>query len=227
MSQLSPTDSDVLLRINELSTYFAKDDRVVKAVDKVSFSIRKGEIVGLVGESGSGKSATAHSIARLIKPPGKIMGGEVFLGDTNLLELDEDEMNHVRGDRIGMLFQEPRVMLDPTSRIGHQVGEPLRIHRAASKDDAWDSAVGLIRDVEIPDPEQRARSYAVDISGGMAQRVMIATALSAEPELLIADEPTTALDVTVQAQILQLLVKQCRERGMALLLIWTTTGHLL
>ena len=224
MSQITPPDNDVLLRVEELSTYFAKDDQVIKAVDKVSFSIRKGEIVGLVGESGSGKSATARSIARLIEPPGKIMGGEVFLRDTNLLELDEDEMNAVRGDRIGMLFQEPRVMLDPTSRIGNQVGEPLRIHRATKHEDAWSSAVGLLRDVEIPDPEQRARSYAIDISGGMAQRVMIATALAAEPELLVADEPTTALDVTVQAQILQLLQQQCRERGMAMLLITHDLG---
>lgn len=224
MSQITPPDNDVLLRVEELSTYFAKDDQVVKAVDKVSFSIRKGEIVGLVGESGSGKSVTARSIARLITPPGKIVGGQVFLGERNLLDLDEHKMNAVRGDRIGMLFQEPRVMLDPTSRVGNQVGEPLRIHRAISKKDAWSAAVGLLRDVEIPDPEQRARSYAIDISGGMAQRVMIATALAAEPELLIADEPTTALDVTVQAQILQLLQQQCRERGMAMLLITHDLG---
>lgn len=224
MNATVPPDQEILLRVNDLSTYFTKDDKVVKAVDRVSFTIKKGEIVGLVGESGSGKSATARSIGRLISPPGRIMGGEIFLGDTNLLELSEEEMNHVRGDRIGMLFQEPRVMLDPTSRIGSQVGEPLRIHRPITRDDAWSAAVGLLKDVEIPDPESRARSYAVDISGGMAQRVMIATAIAAEPELLIADEPTTALDVTVQAQILELLRKQCRERGMAMLLITHDLG---
>ena len=224
MSRTSPADQDVLLRVDELSTWFAKDDQVIKAADKVSFSIKKGEIVGLVGESGSGKTVTARSIARLISPPGKIVGGQVFLGETSLLDLDEDEMNAVRGDQIGMLFQEPRVMLDPTCRVGNQVGEPLRIHRSTSKRDAWSTAVGLLRDVEIPDPEERARSYAIDISGGMAQRVMIATALAAEPDLLIADEPTTALDVTVQAQILQLLQQECRERGMAMLLITHDLG---
>lgn len=215
----SADNSPPLLNVKGLMTHFRTDTGVVKAVDGVDLIIYRGEVVSIVGESGSGKSVTALSLVRLIRPPGKIVGGEVNLDGQDLLQLPEREMARIRGKRIAMLFQAPKAMLDPTSRIGAHIVEPLRLHKGLSKAAAWDRAVELLAAVEIPDPERRAHSYVGEMSGGMAQRVMIATALAGEPELLIADEPTTALDVTVQAQILQLMKKLCDEKGMALLLI--------
>jgi len=218
-TEASFEESMPLLDVRGLMTYFRTDAGVVKAVDGVDLSIRRGEVVSIVGESGSGKSATALSLVRLIRPPGEIVAGEINLDGEDLLRLSEKEMAHIRGNRIAMLFQAPESMLDPTSRIGAHIVEPLRLFTGLSKAAAWDRAVELLAAVEIPDPERRAHSYVGEMSGGMAQRVMIATALAGEPELLIADEPTTALDVTVQAQILQLMKKLCDENDMALLLI--------
>lgn len=208
-----------LLDVLGLSTHFHTDMGTVKAVDGVDLSIDRGEIVSVVGESGSGKSATAFSIARLIAPPGETIAGEILFDGRDLLQMSEKEMSSIRGNRIAMVFQEPKAMLDPTSRVGAHIVEPLRLFGGLSKTAAWNRAVELLHAVDIPDPEQRAQSYASEMSGGMAQRVMIAAALAGEPELLIADEPTTALDVTVQAQILQLIKKLCKENNMALMLI--------
>jgi peptide/nickel transport system ATP-binding protein len=188
-------------------------------IDDVCLSVDRGEIVALVGESGSGKSLTARAIIGL-QPPGiAITAGSIRCGGDELTALSPRQMDRVRGGRIGMLFQQPQMMLDPTCRIGEQVGEPLRKHRGLSRGAADERAVELLREVGIADPERRARSFAFELSGGIAQRVMIAAALSADPELLIADEPTTALDVTVQAQILRLIDEQRNKRRMGVLLI--------
>lgn len=208
-----------LLDVKGLMTHFRTDLGVVKAVDGVDLAVRPGEVVSIVGESGSGKSVTALSIVRLIHSPGEIIAGKIKLDGQDLLQLSEKEMAHIRGNRIALLSQAPNSMLDPTSRIGAHIVEPLRLFTGLSKAAAWDRAVELLAAVEIPDPERRVHSYVGEMSGGMAQRVMLATALAGDPALLIADEPTTALDVTVQAQILQLMTKLCDENDMALLLI--------
>jgi peptide/nickel transport system ATP-binding protein len=194
------------------------------AIDGMDLTVGRGEIVALVGESGSGKSLTALTVMGLLPPGAEVVGGDAVLEEENLLTLSAKRRNQIRGNKVAMLFQQPKVMLDPTARVGSQVAESLRRHRKVGRRDAKARAVELLRDVGIPEPERRASSFAYQLSGGMAQRVMIAAALSADPELLIADEPTTALDVTVQAQILELLKHKRDELGLSILLITHDLG---
>jgi peptide/nickel transport system ATP-binding protein len=217
-------DAPILLDVRGLRTRLPSRHGTVTAVDGVDLEIRRGEVLALVGESGSGKSMTALSIMRLLPPGAHSTASTLRLGDDHLLALSDNQMNAVRGARIAMLFQHPRATLDPTSPIGDQVGEALRLHRGVSRQDAWRRSVELLAKVGIPEPERRAHAYVHQISGGMAQRVMIAAALSGGPDLLIADEPTTALDVTVQAQILRLLAETRRETGLSMLLITHDLG---
>lgn len=196
---------NTLLDVNDLKTYFYTDDGVVKAVDGVSFQVMDGEVLGLVGESGCGKSVTSISIMGLIDSPGKIEGGKILFEGLNLLEIGQSQMDSLRGNQISMIFQQPLSSLNPLFTIGNQVMEVLLTHTHIKKEDAWEKAVELLKIVGMPDPEKKAKSYPHEISGGQAQRVMIAIALALSPKLLIADEPTTALDVTVQAQILDLM----------------------
>jgi len=213
-----------LLNVNNLRTSFFTEAGEVKAVDGVSFSINKGETLCLVGESGSGKSMTALSIMRLIPRPGKIIGGEVIYQGQDLLKLADKEMRRIRGKEISMVFQEPMTSLNPVFTIGDQIMEAITLHQGLGKRDALDKAVEMRKLVGISDPERRVRDYPSQLSGGMRQRVMIGMALSCNPGLLIADEPTTALDVTIQAQILD-LIKGLRERlGMSVLLITHDLG---
>ena len=198
-------DNTPLLEIRNLKTYFYTDDGVVKAVDGVDFTVRRGEVLGLVGESGCGKSVTSLSILRLIAVPGKIIEGEIFFEGSDLLTLSEEDMVGMRGNRLSMIFQQPQSSLNPVFKVGDQVAEVLRVHQEMNKEDAWTRAVELLRLVGIPDPDRKAHAYPHEMSGGQAQRVMIAMALACNPQLLIADEPTTALDVTIQAQILDLM----------------------
>jgi peptide/nickel transport system ATP-binding protein len=209
---------DALLKVENLRTVFASTPPVV-AVNDVSFEIRKGETLGLVGESGSGKSVTAFSIIRLVQEPGRIVSGKILFQGTDLLSLPEDEMRHVRGAGIGFVFQEPMAALNPVMRVGAHIAEALMVHGLASRADARARAIELLRAVRIVDPEQRVDDYPHQLSGGMRQRVMMAIALACRPPLVIADEPTTALDVTVQAQILELLRDMKREFDLSLLLI--------
>jgi peptide/nickel transport system ATP-binding protein len=208
-------NTDTLLTVADLSVTIGGS----RVVDSVSLRIERGEVVALVGESGSGKSMTALSIMRLLPHGAHITTGAVRIDGHDLTRLEDAAMNQVRGRRIGMIFQQPQAMLDPTCRVADQVGESLRKHRGASRAEADRRAVELLREVGIAEPELRARCFAFELSGGMAQRVMMAAALAADPELLIADEPTTALDVTVQAQILGLIDEQRRRRRMGVLLI--------
>jgi oligopeptide/dipeptide ABC transporter ATP-binding protein len=209
-----------LLEVQNLSTAFHTDAGHVRAVDGVSFSLERGSTLGLVGESGCGKSVTALSIMRLIQsPPGSYEGGAVQFDGRSLLTIPEREMRAVRGGSIAMIFQEPMTSLNPVYSVGAQVIEAIRLHRDVSRDDARESAIGLLKRVGIPAPESNIDAFPHQLSGGMRQRVMIAMALSCEPKLLIADEPTTALDVTIQAQILDLIARLQRESGMAVLLI--------
>lgn len=201
----APNNSEQLLEVRGLKTHFFTEDGVVKAVDGIDFNVRRGEIFGLVGESGCGKSVTALSILKLIDMPGKIVGGEVYFGGTALHELAEKEMINLRGKRISMIFQQPLSSLNPVFTGGAQVAEVLKIHWEMEKEEAWDRAIELYKTVGIADAEEKVNAYPHELSGGQAQRVMIAMALATVPELLIADEPTTALDVTIQAQILDLL----------------------
>jgi oligopeptide/dipeptide ABC transporter ATP-binding protein len=194
-----------ILEVRRLKTYFHTEDGIVKAVDGVDLDVKRGEVLGLVGESGCGKSVTSLSIMRLVGIPGEIEEGEIWFGGRNLLELDENEMAHMRGSNISMIFQQPVSCLNPVFRAGEQVAEVLEVHEGLGSTAAWERAVDLLRMVGIPEPEKRARSFPHELSGGMAQRVMIAMALACAPQLLIADEPTTALDVTIQAQILDLM----------------------
>ena len=208
-----------------LKTTFRTDDGLVLAVDDVGFQIRAGETLGVVGESGSGKSVTALSIMRLIRePPGYIAAGEVWYNGRNLLTFSDAQMRKVRGKEIAMIFQEPMSSLNPVFTIGEQIAESVRVHEGFNKKDARDKAVEMLRVVRIPSPERRAEEYPHLLSGGMRQRVMIAMALSCKPKLLIADEPTTALDVTIQAQILDLLNELKAEFGMAVMLITHDMG---
>jgi len=201
-----------LLRLSNLKTYFRTEDGMVKAVDDVSFELKKGETLGIVGESGSGKSVTNLSVMRLIpEPPGKIVGGEIIFDGTDVRALSLDEMRKIRGKRIAMIFQDPMTSLNPFLKISTQLMEVTQLHLGHSKEQAYKHAIKMLKTVGIPDPESRAENYPHEFSGGMRQRVMIAMALSCDPELLIADEPTTALDVTIQAQILE-LIKDLRER---------------
>jgi peptide/nickel transport system ATP-binding protein len=209
-----------LLQVKELRTYFFTDAGVVRAVDGVSFEVSSGEILGIVGESGCGKTVTALSILRLVPdPPGRIVGGQILVDGQDLLTLGEEEICRVRGRTIAMVFQEPMTSLNPVFTIGEQIADVIRLHQGLSKVDAWRRAVDMLAMVGIPDPGRRARHYPHQLSGGMRQRAMIAMALSCGPKLLIADEPTTALDVTIQAQILELLLKLKEELGMAVILI--------
>ncbi len=214
-----------LLEVRSLSVHFITDEEVVRAVESVSFEVHPGEILGLVGESGCGKSVTALSLLRLIPtPPGKIVGGEVLFKGKNLFSLKEGEMEKVRGNEISMIFQEPMTSLNPVFTIGDQIVEPLMLHQGLHKREARKRAIDLLDRVKIPSPETRVDAYPHQLSGGMRQRAMIAMALACQPDLLIADEPTTALDVTIQAQVLRLLKEIQREMGMAVILITHDLG---
>ena len=211
-----------LLEISNLKTYFDTEAGVVKAVDGVSFDIYKGEVLGIVGESGSGKSVTALSINRLIpNPPGRIVGGEIMYNGTNLLDLSHELMRDYRGKEISMIFQEPMTSLNPVLKIQTQMNEVLIKHEKLNKEDATKKSIDILRSVGIPDPGKRVFEYAHQFSGGMRQRIMIAMALQCNPALLIADEPTTALDVTIQAQILDLMMSLKDQRNDAAILLIT------
>ena len=215
----------MVLEVKNLQTVFFTNSGLFKAVDDVSFHVRRSETLAIVGESGCGKSVTALSIMRLVPdPPGRIVGGSIVLEGTDLLALDEDEMREVRGNRISMIFQEPMTSLNPVMRIGDQITEAVRLHRQMSRKEATAKAVEMLRLVKIPEPERRAQEYPHQLSGGMRQRAMIAMALACRPALLIADEPTTALDVTIQAQILALILELQKELGMGLVLITHDLG---
>jgi oligopeptide/dipeptide ABC transporter ATP-binding protein len=216
--------SEPLLQVNDLKTVFPTRDGVVKAVDGVSFELHAGETLGIVGESGSGKSVTALSVMRLLQRPGKIIGGKVMFMGRDLTKVSEGEMREVRGEEIAMIFQDPMTSLNPVFRTGWQVAEPVRLHRNMDKAKAMGVAVSMLGKVGIPSPESRARDYPHQFSGGMRQRAMIAMGLTTQPKVLIADEPTTALDVTIQAQILQLLRDVNREFGTATILITHNLG---
>ncbi|MCC7428113.1 MAG: ABC transporter ATP-binding protein [Alphaproteobacteria bacterium] len=221
----SSASSAPLLEVRGLSTHFLGGSSVIRAVDDVSFTIRAGETLGVVGESGSGKSVTALSIMRLIpSPPGRIVAGEIRYQGRNLLDASEAEMRKIRGKDIAMIFQEPMTSLNPVYTIGHQIAETVRLHEGLGRRDALDKAVEMLRTVHIPSPERRVHEYPHQLSGGMRQRVMIAMALACNPKLLIADEPTTALDVTIQAQILDLLNELKARFNMAILFITHDMG---
>ena len=211
--------ADALLRVEHLTTVFETAVGAVPAVDDVSLEIREGETLGLVGESGSGKSVTALSIMRLVQPPGRIAGGRIFFKGRDLLTLGEPEMRTVRGAGIALIFQEPASALNPVFTVGAQIAETLTVHGRATRREARTRAIELLEMVRIPDPAARSRDYPHQLSGGMRQRVMIAIALACKPSLVIADEPTTALDVTIQAQILDLLREMKAALGLSLLLI--------
>lgn len=214
-----------LIEVRDLKTYFNTSEGIVRAVDGVSFHINRGETVAVVGESGCGKSVTSLSIMRLIPmPPGQFAGGQILFEGQNLLDKTEDEMRKIRGNEISMIFQEPMTSLNPVYTCGDQIAEAIELHQHLSKQEALEKAVEMLDLVGIPSPEQRIREYPHQLSGGMRQRVMIAMALSCRPKLLIADEPTTALDVTIQAQILELMKKLKAEIGMAIMLITHDLG---
>ena len=213
-----------LLEVNNLETQFPTRAGLVRAVDGVSFYLDRGELMGLVGESGCGKSITALSIMRLIAPPGKIVNGEILFDGRNLLKFSDSEMRQLRGDDIAMIFQDPMTSLNPVFTVGEQIAEALRLHRKLERKAARAAAVEAMREVSIPDPARRFDDYPHQLSGGMRQRIMIAMALACDPKLLIADEPTTALDVTIQAQILELLDALRRNRELAVLLITHDLG---
>ena len=219
------TADSYLLEIKGLKTHFFTDDGVSPAVDGVDYAVRKGETLGVVGESGCGKSVTALSIMRLIpEPPGKIIGGDILFEDQSLLALSKDEMRRIRGNKISMIFQEPMTSLNPVYTIGNQISEALRLHQGLSKKDAHERAIEMLQLVGIPLPERRVNEHPHQLSGGMRQRAMIAMALSCNPSLLIADEPTTALDVTIQAQILDLMVSLKADLNTAIILITHDLG---
>ncbi len=215
---------EALINREDLSTHYSTFGGVVRAVDNVSLKIHKGEAVALVGESGSGKSTIAFSMMRLISNPGRIINGKVILNGRDILSLSKSEMTRVRGGEMGMIFQEPLTFLNPLIRVGEQIAEAIRIHQEANPAEAKEKAVEALRLVQLPNPETIANYYPHQLSGGMRQRVLIAIAISCRPHLLIADEPTTALDVTIQAQIMQLLHKLCKELDTALLLITHDLG---
>ena len=219
------TRNGTLLEVRDLRTYFETEDGTVKAVDGITFELKRGETLGIVGESGSGKSVTTLSIIRLIpSPPGKIVSGEVIFHERDILLLPEDEVRKIRGRRIAMIFQDPMTSLNPFMKISKQLMEITRLHLGYSKQQAYEHAIKMLETVGIPDARTRVDGYPHEFSGGMRQRVMIAMALSCEPELLIADEPTTALDVTIQAQILELIKKLKQETGTSVILITHDLG---
>ena len=214
-----------LLEVDDLKTHFFTRDGVVRAVDGVSFSVAAGETLAVVGESGCGKSVTSLSILRLIaSPPGRIVAGRLLFEGRDLLALSEEQMREVRGNAISMIFQEPMTSLNPALTVGRQIAESLSVHRGLSRHGAMGKAVDMLRRVRMPEPERRVRQYPHELSGGMRQRVMIAMALACGPRLLIADEPTTALDVTIQAQILELMRELANETGAAIILITHDLG---
>ena len=213
-----------LLSVEGLRTHFATGAGTVRAVDGVSFAIERGEVLGLVGESGCGKSVTSLSIMRLVLPPGQIVAGRIRLEGEDLLDKDAEAMRRVRGARIAMVFQEPMTSLNPVFSIGDQIAAAVRAHEGGGRRAAWARAVEMLDRVQVPSPRERARDYPHQLSGGLRQRAMIALALAPGPQLLIADEPTTALDVTIQAQILDLLRRLQADRGMAVLLITHDLG---
>ena len=215
-----------LLEVNNLKTYFFTRGGVVKAVDDVSFVMKPGETLGVVGESGCGKSVTALSVMRLVtSPPGKIVGGEIVLSGEDILDKNRNEMAEIRGSKISMIFQDPMTSLNPVFNVGFQIAETVKRHRKGiSNDQAWKRAVEMLDLVRIPDAKRRAKNYPHEFSGGMRQRVMIAIALACNPQLLIADEPTTALDVTIQAQVLELMNGLSKEFGTAVMLITHDLG---
>jgi oligopeptide/dipeptide ABC transporter ATP-binding protein len=220
-----PDAGEPLLRVHNLRTYFHLGSALARAVDGVSFDIRAGETVGMVGESGCGKSVTALSLLRLVDPPGRIeSGSRIEFEGRDLLSLDDEGIRRIRGNRIAMVFQEPMTALNPVFTVGDQVAEVARVHSDASRKAAWERAIEMLNLVGIPDPRERARSYPHQLSGGMRQRVLIAMALVMNPSLLIADEPTTALDVTIQAQILELIAELQQRLGLAVLLITHDLG---
>jgi oligopeptide transport system ATP-binding protein len=217
--------ADDLLVVDNLQMYFFTRDGVVKAVDGVSYTLNSGETLGVVGESGSGKSVTALTIMRLIQePPGKVVGGDVRFRGESLIEMDDESIRKIRGNKIAMVFQDPMTSLNPVYRVGRQIAEPLILHKGLTKDAAWSRAVELLDLVGIPHPESRVKDYPHQFSGGMRQRVMIAMALANDPDILIADEPTTALDVTIQAQILELMEELQKRMGSAIILITHDLG---
>ena len=214
-----------LMKVSGLETQFFTEDGIVKAVDGVEYDLEEGETLGLVGESGCGKSVSALSILRLIpNPPGRIVGGEVMFEGQDLLKLSEEDMRHIRGNRISMVFQEPMTSLNPILTIGRQITEPLELHMSMNGQQAEERAIELLGLVGIPDAAARINDYPHQFSGGMRQRVMIAMALSCNPKLLIADEPTTALDVTIQAQVLELMQRAAKEVGASLIVITHNLG---
>ncbi len=223
-SNIAPT-GDPLLAVDALRVYFNTPEGIARAVDDVSFTVAAGETVGLVGESGCGKSVTALSLLRLVPPPGRIEpGSSIRFNGKDLATLPTEELRQLRGNRLAMIFQEPMTALNPVLTVGDQVAEVVRVHTTASRAEAWNRAVKMLAQVGIPDPAARAKQYPHELSGGMRQRVMIAMALILEPQLVIADEPTTALDVTIQAQILELLREMRDRTGLALLLITHDLG---
>ncbi|TXD39383.1 ABC transporter ATP-binding protein [Lujinxingia vulgaris] len=224
-SNKTDASDDVILKVDGLKTYFFTDDGVLPSVDGVSFEIKRGRTLGLVGESGSGKSVTSLSVLRLIpQPPGKIVDGQILFGGQDLTKLTEAQMRKVRGNDISMIFQEPMTSLNPVFTVGNQIIEAILLHQDMEYAEAREYAIDMLEKVGIPAPEQRIDEYPHQMSGGMKQRVMIAMALSSKPKLLIADEPTTALDVTIQAQILELLKSLQAEGGMSILFITHDLG---
>ena len=217
--------AEAILEVRNLRTHFHQNNATLRASDDLSYTVHKGECVAIIGESGSGKSVSALSVLRLIpNPPGEIVGGQILFHGKDLLSMSDDEMQEIRGSKIAMIFQEPSTALNPVMTIGNQIAESLRFHKGLGKKEALAEAVELLRKVKIPNPEQRAKQYPHEFSGGMQQRAMIAMAMSCSPEILIADEPTTALDVTVQAQILEQLDSLRRENGTALIIITHNLG---
>jgi len=222
---MNPATPANILEVDRLITSFETDAGMLRAVDQVSFNVPSGKTVGIVGESGCGKSVTAMSIVRLLpQPAGRILGGHVWFKDRDLTTVGDDEMRRIRGGDIGVIFQEPMSALNPVHRIGRQVAEVFRLHKDLSKKDAWDASVEMLKLVRIPAPEKRMMDYPHQLSGGMRQRIVIALALACRPSLVIADEPTTALDVTVQAQILDLIARLQSEMGMSVVLITHDLG---
>jgi oligopeptide/dipeptide ABC transporter ATP-binding protein len=225
VGSLAVTTTPVLLQVSNLRTYFSTEEGIVRAVDGISFTMHEGERFGVVGESGCGKSVTALSIMRLIEPPsGNIATGEIMYKGRNLLELNDEDMRKVRGGEIAMIFQDPMTALNPVYTVGNQLIETITLHQGVGKNEAFDIAVDALKDVQIPNAKDRMKDYPHQLSGGMRQRVMIAMGLSCNPSLLIADEPTTALDVTTQAQILDLMLHLADNRGTAVMLITHDLG---
>ena len=221
----SDEQSDSLLKVNELSVSFSTDEGEVQALDAVDFDVKRGQTLGLVGESGCGKSVTALSVMRLLpRPIGKITGGSIHFGGMDLLKLTPDEIRKIRGNEIGMIFQEPMNALNPVRTIGDQISESFLLHQNISPKEAWEKSIDMLEDVGIPAPENRVFEYPHQLSGGMRQRIVIAIALACKPKLIIADEPTTALDVTVQSQILDLLQSMKKKLGSSVLLITHDLG---